>query len=366
MLLVEKLYNPFVRKNDTTVRVMTDVVIALLLCLAITWFAYGSSPLMVVLTSVGSALTAEFLFNALFRRDTRSLGDGSAIVTGILMAFTIGPFTPLPIVALGAAAGVIFGKLLWGGIGRNRFNPALVGREIMVVFFPAIMNSAEIWSSRGALVNRGFDIFGNQFWDRLLYWPTGAIGEYAPILLVLGGIYLIARRRISWHIPLAMLATFTAAIFLLRGEGITFSRGGLLLGAIYMATDMPTSSSTKGGKIYFGAMAGIIALACIMLGAQRGYLSYSILIMNAFVVPVNWIFRPATWGKAKNTVKTIWQAALLTLAIIAVAGVVLLLHHAELLLWPVLAYMLYSILRFAFSDRVRPWARLLALIGKNG
>lgn len=364
MQLIEKLYNPFIHNRDSTGRVMGDVVLALIPAALITWFAYGAAPLLVILTAVGSAMAAEYLFNLVFGRDTRSVGNGSAVITGMLLAFTIGPFTPLPLVALGGACGVVFGKLLWGGIGRNRFNPALVGREVMVVFFPAIMNSAEIWNSRSALNYGGFDLFGDSFWDRLFYWPTGAIGEYSPLLLLAGGLFLLLRRRISWHIPLAMLAAFTVTLFLFRGEGLTFARGGILLGAIYMATDMPTSSSTPSGKLYFGAMAGVLALAFIALGAQRGYLSYSILIMNAFVVPINWIFRPVTWGRENDFWKRAGQGTLLTLGIVATAALVLLLHHKEWLAYPVAAYLGYAVFRFAFSDAVRPWGRLLRWFGR--
>lgn len=358
---MDKLYNPFIRKNDSTNQVMTDVVVALIPCMIMTWFAYGLIPAMVLLVAISSAVVTEFLFNALFSRNRGSLEDGSAIITGILLAFTIGPFTPLPVVAVGGASGVLFGKLLWGGLGKNRFNPALVGREVIVVFFPAIMNSSEIWSNQEHLNYSSLDITGNELMDNLVFMSSGAIGEYSPLFLILGGLYLLWRRRISWHIPFTMLVAFTIGLFLFRSEGISFSLGGLLLGAIYMATDMPTSSSNKGGKIYFGIMVGLIAFACILLGASKGYLSYSILIMNAFVVPINWIFRPRTWGKSVSVGKRIGEGALLTLAIAVTTGVVLWIHHAELLIYPVVGYMAFSIIRYALSEQDKPWAKLKRL-----
>lgn len=347
MLPVEKQYNPFIRRKDSTRRVMSDVIIALLPCIVITWFAYGFIPVMVVLVAIGSALLGEFLFNSIFTREKRSLDDGSAIVTGILLAFTIGPFTPLPIVAVGGFFAVIFGKLLWGGLGKNRFNPALVGREAMVVFFPAVMNSQEIWRDKDVLKQQDFELFGNDLLDRIFYYPDTALGEYSPFFLIVGGLFLLWRRRISWHIPLAMFAGFTAGLLIFRNVGIAFSLGGILLGTIYMATDMPTSSSTNMGKIYFGAMAGILALVCILFGAARGYLSYSLLIMNAFVIPINWIFRPRTWGKKTDRAKRIGEATLLTLAIGATTALVLWFHYMEFMIYLVLAYMLYSVIRFA-------------------
>lgn len=365
MQTVKKLYNPFVRKSDTTQKVMTDVMIALLPSVVMTWVAYGFTPVVVILVSIGSALTGEYFFNSLFSRDTRSLGDGSSIVTGILLAFTIGPFTPLPVVAAGGALAVIFGKLLWGGLGNNRFNPALVGREFMVVLFPAVMNSAGIWKNADYFHYKQLSLFHNEFWDSLFFRPVGALGEYSPLFLVLGGLYLIWRRRISWHIPLAMLVAFTVMLFLFRQNTIIFTIGGLLLGTIYMATDMPTSSSTPAGKIYFGSMIGIVAVVCLMLGATRGYFSYSILILNGFVVPINWIFRPRNWGKKADISKRIGWGVLLTVAIMAVTFVVLWLHHAGALLYPVMAFALYSLLRFALSYWDQPWGRLLKRMVKR-
>lgn len=352
MQLIKRRHNPFVRKSDSTNDVMTDVIIALIPAVVMTWLAYGFTPLMVILVSVGSALVAEFLFDVLFNKDTGSLGDGSAIVTGMLLAFTIGPFTPLPIVAVGGATAVIFGKLLWGGIGRNRFNPALLGREFMVVLFPAIMNSPLIFSNAEMANVTEINIFNADFpfWDRLFYHPVGAMGEYSPFLLLLGGFYLLFRRRISWHIPLAMLAGFALLLLILRTfEPIQFAIGGAFLGTLYMATDMPTSSSTPAGKIYFGAMVGILAVICLFMGAQRGYLSYAILLMNAFVVPINWVFRPRTWGHDLHLGTRLWQGALLTVGILAAVFALLWFHHAEAMIYPVMAIALYAVVRFALS-----------------
>lgn len=352
MQLIKRKHNPFVRKSDSTCDVMTDVIMALLPALLMTWVAYGFTPLMVVFVAIGSALVAEFLFDMFFNKDTRSLGDGSAIVTGMLLAFTIGPFTSLPVVAVGGATAVIFGKLLWGGIGRNRFNPALMGREFMVVLFPAVMNSTQIFGNENMARVSEIVIFdtGFPFWDRLFYYPVGAMGEYSPLLLILGGFFLLYRRRISWHIPLGMLATFTLLLFVFRTyEPIGFTIGGLLLGTLYMATDMPTSSSTPAGKIYFGVMIALLAMICLVMGAVRGYFSYAILLMNAFVVPINWVFRPRTWGHDLHLGTRLWQGALLTAGILAAVFALLWFHHADALIYPVMAIALYSVGRFALS-----------------
>lgn len=358
MYHLTKQYNPFIRKNDSVSSVMTDVIIALLPVVLMMWVAYGFTPVMVVLVSLGSALLAEFLFNRLFAKDTRALGDGSSIVTGMLMACTLGAFAPLPIVALGGASAVIFGKLLWGGLGQNRFNPALIGREFMVLLFPSIMNSGSIFRNPDLMNFPRLEVFGNEFWDNFVFKPSGAIGEFSPLLLIVGGLFLLWRRRISWRIPLAMIVAFVAMTFLFRDQIINFTLGGILLGAIYMATDMPTSASNHTGKIYFGAMTGICAVICLIFGATRGYLSYAILLMNAFVVPIMWVFRPRTWGKKIDIFIRVGQGVFLTIAIIVSMLAFLWLDNHDLLLYLLIFFTLYSILRFAFSEEGYPWGKL--------
>lgn len=352
------LYNPFIHKRDSTTRVMTDVIIALIPCIVMTWVAYGYTPIITMLVAIASCMLTEYLFNFFLRRDTNSLGDSSAIVTGILLAFTIGPFTPLYIVAIGGGTAILFGKMLWGGLGRNRFNPALTGREFMVVLFPSVMNSSGIWKNEAYENITSLNLFDNRFWDNLIYSPTGAMGEYSPLLLVVGGIYLLWRHRISWHIPVALLVSFSILLFIFGGDIKVLAFGGLFLGTIYMATDMPTSSSSPAGKLYYGAMVGITAIICLLMGAYRGYFSYSILILNAFVVPINWVFRTRTWGRDLKLPTRLWQGALLTIAIFATLSVVLWLHHHEALIYPVMAYAVYSILRFICSKDQIPWARI--------
>lgn len=356
MELIKKLYNPFIRSRVSTSKVMADVIFALLPCAVITWFAYGFYPVMVILVAAGSALVAEYLFSAVFLKNTRSIADGSAIVTAILLAFTIGPFTPLYVVAFGGAAAVIFGKMLWGGLGRNRFNPALIGREFMVIFFPAIMNSGKIWSDSARLNYESLTLFENEFLDGIFFHPGGAIGEYSPILLALGGLFLLLRKRISWHTPLAMLGTFTVLLFIFRGSGINFSLGGLILGAVYMATDMPTGTSTNAGKLYFGAMTAVVGIICLLNGVDDGYSSYMILLMNGFVVPLNWIFRTRVWGRKTEIPQRLLQGAIVTIAIILTTYLVIWIHKAELLMYPVFLYIVYTIIRFTLGRRRRDTA----------
>lgn len=346
MKLNKTVYNPFVRANDTASKVMTDVILALIPCIIISSLAYGFYPITVILVSIASALVTEYLFSAIFFKNSDSVGDGSAIITGILLAFTVGPFTPLYIVAFGGATAVLFGKLLWGGLGKNRFNPALVGREFMTIFFPVIMGSGFIWHNKEVIKVQEINVFGNEFLNDLFYKVSGSIGEYSSFFLILGGIYLLYRRRISWHIPFGMLAGFTLFLFLFSGSNIQFSLGGLFLGAIYMATDMPTSTSTPVGKLYYGILIGVVCIVCLVGGVKNGYFSYAILIMNGFVEPLNWSLRPRVWGRERNLFTRVWQTGLITLAIIATTILVIYLHHLDAIKYIIYGFILFCIIRF--------------------
>ncbi|MDR3059710.1 MAG: RnfABCDGE type electron transport complex subunit D [Prevotella sp.] len=343
------IFAPFIRKNNSTSQVMADVILALLPCIVMSYLAFGFVPIMVVLVAVGSALVTEFIFSVIFSRNTESVSDGSAIISGILLAFTIAPFTPLYVVAFGGSMAVLFGKLLWGGLGRNMFNPALVGREFMTVFFPAVMTSRTIWYDKTAVNISEINIFNDTFINQLFYKASGAIGEYSIFFLVLGGLFLIIRRRISWHIPFALLAAFTMVLLIFSGTTnytIQFSLGGLLLGTIFMATDMPTSATTNYGKLYYGAMIGIVAIICIINDVKYEYMSYSILLLNAFVAPVNWVFRPKVWGEKLDIMTRSWQGLSLTACILLATFSIIYLHHAGWVMYLVFIYIAYCVVRF--------------------
>lgn len=337
------IYTPHIKSADTTQKVMADVILALLPCLVMSYFAFGYTPLLLTLVAVGSAVGAELLFSLIFFRRINSITDGSAIVTGILLAFTIGAFTPLHVVAFGGATAVIFGKLVFGGLGRNIFNPALVGREFMTIFFPAVMSSWVIWYDKTAVNLTQINILNNEFLSQLFFKASGAVGEYSIFFLTIGGLYLLFRRRISWHIPFSMLAVFVAFIFIFAGYDINFSLGGVLLGAIFMATDMPSSPSTNYGKCFYGAMIGLVAVLFIINGVKYEYMSYSILLMNAFASAINWAFRPRSWGKSIDILKRSYQALSITVAILITTFAVIYLHEIEAIQYLLYIYILWSI-----------------------
>lgn len=352
---MEPIYTPFVRARDSVWEVMSDVLLALVPCAAISYLAYGDAPFLVMFVAVVSAVVAELVFAGFFLNKRNTLKDGSAIVTAILLAFTLAPFTPWYIVAFGSAMAVIFGKILWGGLGRNTFNPALVGREFMTVFFPTVMTSGSIWYNKDYVNLKNlhlFDAFGDSglvtYLNSLVFKSSGAIGEYSVLLLIAGGVYLLIRRRISWHIPFGVLVTFFILLQVFAYKDIRFSVGGLLLGTIFMATDMPSSASTKSGKLYYGAMIGVVAILCLLNDIRHEYMSYSILLVNAFVLPVNWVFKPVAWGKKVNILSMLKSVTLITAAILTATYALIYLHHVSCVRYLIFAYIIFVICRFCF------------------
>lgn len=349
------IYTPFVRSKDSVWEVMSDVLIALIPCTVMSYFAYGNIPFLVMLVAVLSAVIAEFVFASIFLKRLDTLKDGSALVTAILLSFTLAPFTPWYVVAFGSAMAVIFGKILWGGLGRNRFNPALVGREFMTVFFPTIMTSGTIWYNRDYLNFKDlniFDAFGRggfiDYMNTLFFKSSGAIGEYSVLFLVLGGLFLLLRRRISWHIPFALLVTFFILLQVYSDLDIKFSIGGLLLGTIFMATDMPSSASTNSGKLYYGAMIGLVAIICLLNGIKNEYMSYSILLVNGFVVIINRAFQTQAWGVELNWVKRIAGVTVLTIGILLATFALIYLHDHDCIPYLIYIYIIFLISRFCF------------------
>lgn len=281
----------------------------------------------------------------------RAFLDGSAIITGILLAFTLSPLTPLPIVAFGSASAILFGKILWGGLGKNRFNPALVGREFMSAFFP-VMSSGAIWATNASVVTGGWKSDENlpQYFLDLIYKPSGALGEYSILLIALGGLFLLVRNRISWHIPFWMLTVFSLCFWIFPDAAdLKFSNGGLLLGSLFMATDMPSSPDHKSGKLYYGAMIGLISFLLILGGVRFEYLSFSILILNGLTPAINRAFQPTVWGKNLDWKSRTEQIFLLSIGSIGVTLAVISLSYYGLTRYAVFAYIVYLIFKFNFS-----------------
>ena len=352
-------FNPFVRTDVEVRDVMKDVIISLFPAIIAAGLVYGLTALLVIVTSIFSAVITEKLFSRIFLNDKDSAHDLSAVITGILMALTLAPLTSLPVVAFGASMAIIFGKLMYGGIGKNVLNPAVVGREFMTVFFPAAMSSGTIWFSQEALRLSKINFFVNfqktpimSYLDELLLTSSGSLGSYSAFALILGGLYLLLKNRISWHIPVTLFATSFIATMILK-DGISVSMGGLLLTGIFMATDMPTSPSFAAGKIYYGIILGVVIVLLSMLGVENETLSYVLLILNPFTRYINKVFRPVVFGYEvkEEVVKQVGKGILLTLGIIVFALIFIGLHKIGAIPYLVYLYILILTLQLIRSDR---------------
>ena len=352
-------FTPYIRTEVDIRSVMKDVIISLIPAVVAASLVYGAKALLVIVTSIFSAVVTEKLFSIIFLNDKDSAHDLSAVITGILMALTLAPLTSLPVVAFGAGMAIIFGKLMYGGIGKNVLNPAVVGREFMTVFFPAAMSSGTIWFSQEALRLSKINFFVNfqktpimSYLDELLLTSSGSLGSYSAFALILGGLYLLLKNRISWHIPVTLFATSFIAAMVLK-DGISVSTGGLLLTGIFMATDMPTSPSFAGGKIYYGIMLGVVIALLSVLGVKNETLSYVLLILNPFTRFINKVFRPVVFGYdvKEEVVKQGGKAILLTLGIIVFALIFIGLHKIGAIPYLVYLYILVLTLQLIRSDR---------------
>lgn len=344
-------------KGNSTKAVMIDVIIALLPLIVVAWIAFGSTALQLIGVTIGAALVTEVIFSAVLLKKYTSILDGSAIITALLLAFTLSPLTPWYVAAFGSFSAVLFGKILWGGLGQNQFNPALVGREFMSVFFATVMTSPTIWDTKTGVNVPVTDLFPGieypylaSYLNGLLYKTTGALGEYSIACILLGGLYLILRKRISWHIPFSLLAVFSLLFwFVPDGDDLKFSLAGVLLGTIFMATDMPSSPVNSNGKLYYGAMIGVVAFIFIAGGVRYEYMSYSILLLNGFSQQISTVFKPVAWGAVNDWKKRIEHIFLLTLTILGFALGILSLYYYGMISYLIYLYIIYLILKFNFS-----------------
>jgi electron transport complex protein RnfD len=316
--------SPHLKGRDSTATILWNVVGSLLpLVAAATWF-FGPSALLVVGTSVaGAVITERWLGNR------GSIGDGSATITGILLGLTLPAGMPLWMVALGAAFAIGFGKLLFGGLGYNIFNPALLGRAFLQAAFPVAITTwpaqpASWWALRGdnfalpfmearvpdavtAATPLGlmkFEHQGTPLTDLVLGTTGGSLGETAALLILLCGGFLALRGYLNWRIPASILGTVALFAGVLHQMDATryasapfmlFS-GGLMLGAVFMATDMVTAPVTNGGRWLFGIGIGVVVVVIRTWGGLPEGVMYAILLMNALVPFINRVTQPRVFG----------------------------------------------------------------------
>jgi len=317
--------SPHVRTAESTARIMWSVVLSLAPVVAASIYFFGPSAVLVLLASVAGCLITERLFGSV----RSSLADGSAMITGLLLGLTLPPGFPLWMAFLGGVFGMAFGKLIFGGLGQNIFNPALLGRAFLQAAFPVAITTwparaHDWWALRGdnlalpfmspvvdtatGATPLGLMKFADvptmtPVQDLLFGTTSGSLGETSAVLLLLGGLYLAIRGHLNWHIPVSILVTVFAVSGLFYAIGISqfpplfmLLSGGLMLGAIYMATDMVTSPVTNLGCWLFGIGIGVLVTVIRIWGGLPEGVMYAILLMNALVPFINRATQPRKFG----------------------------------------------------------------------
>ena len=294
--------SPHVRSGATTRRIMLDVCLALLpaVIFAVYWFGFG--VLLTVLLSVASAILSEFLMEKALRRPV-TIDDGSAAVTGLLLALTLPAGTPWYVPVLGSVFAICIAKQVFGGLGDNFVNPALAGRAFLLASFPAAMTTyplvADAVTSATPLSSEfaGSVDYLQAFIGRI----GGCIGEVSTLALLIGAAYLLIRRVIDWRIPLSYLGTM-ALLTVIGGGNVLDSvlLGGTVLGAFFMATDYVTSPVTSWGREIYGVGIGIINYTIRRWGAYPEGTTYAILLMNIAAPLIERFTRPCKYGEVKR------------------------------------------------------------------
>lgn len=323
---------PHAHSGDSVRKNMLLVIAALMPAYVISVMAFGWGALITTAISVAACVLFEWLIAKFLLKQKPTICDCSAILTGLLLAFNLPSNLPWWIVVIGALVAIGVAKMTFGGLGQNLFNPALVGRVFLLIAFPVQMttwprpmgfHTSYVDAETGAtplalmkqIVKGGDNSVINQLpelWDMFAGWIGGSLGEVCALALLIGGIFLIIMRVITWHIPVSILATVAlfAAVTGWCGalpEGITtlqyvamsLCTGGIMLGAFFMATDYVTSPMTGWGKIIFGIGIGLIVMVIRTWGAYPEGMSFAILIMNACVPLLNHI-RPKRFGEKKK------------------------------------------------------------------
>lgn len=319
--------SPHVYGDDTVKKLMYGVVYALLPALLISVYFFGIGALIVTAISIVSCVAFEYLIQKYLMKSEPSISDGSALVTGLLLAFNLPTNLPWWIIVIGALVAIGVGKMTFGGLGNNPFNPALVGRVFLFISFPVQMTSwpepivsrlqytdAVTGATPLAVVKEGLSagvpmsrlleqIPG--YMELFIGYLPGCTGEISALALLAGGLYMLTRKIITWHIPASIFLSviiFTGILWLINPYDnadplFHLLSGGLVLGAVYMATDYVTSPMTPKGMWIFGIGIGVITVAIRIYGAYPEGVSFAILIMNAFVPLINKYVKPKRFGE---------------------------------------------------------------------
>jgi len=317
--------SPHIHGDQTVKKIMWGVVFAMLPALLVSIWYFGIGAITTTAVAVVTCVIAEYFMTRYLLHENPSITDGSAIITGMLLAFNVPSSLPWWQTMLGGIFAIGVAKIAFGGLGKNLFNPALVGRVFLLVSFPFNMPLSNRWVLVDALT--GPTPLGQlkegmangetlavlkthlpAYQDMFMGQIGGSLGEVSAIAILLGGIYMLYRGIISWHIPVAYLATvaaFTGILYMIDPTHFIdpvfhLLAGGLMLGAFFMATDMVTSPMTYKGMLVFGVGCGVLTVLIRNWGAYPEGVSFAILIMNAFVPLINKGFKPKRFGEVAN------------------------------------------------------------------
>ncbi len=313
---------PHIKDRSTTKSIMWAVTLALVPAGAAGVFIFGLKALYVIIAAVIAAVVTEAAVLAIRKKDLGTLWDGSAVLTGLLLAYNLPPEVPLWLPVAGSVFAIAIGKQVFGGLGHNIFNPALAGRAFLMVSWPVYMTTwknprwavdAVTSATPLAICKEGGEcalLNATAYWNLFIGNRGGCIGEVCVVALLIGAAYLFIKRYITWHIPLAFIATVALFSWIFNGPGFFHGSalffvmaGGLILGAFFMATDYVTSPLSARGRLIFGIGCGILTFVIRKYAGYPEGVSYAILIMNAaapmidrYTAP-NWFGRRSSNGK---------------------------------------------------------------------
>lgn len=307
--------SPHLHTSRSVSKCMWHVIVALLPAVACSLYYFGLGAMVVIASSILGCVIVEYAINRWMLRAPSTIGNGSAVLTGLLLALNLPSNIPVWIVLIGSVVAIGIGKMSFGGLGCNIWNPALVGRVFLLISFPAQMTSWPVplenqWryldattgaTTLGMLKLGEISPESVDLWHNALGLTAGSLGEVSALALLLGFAWLLVTRVITWHIPVAIFAS--VALFALAvGDniGVQLLSGGLMLGAIFMATDYVTSPMSRKGMIVYGVMIGVITVVIRKWGAYPEGVSFAILLMNSFVPLIDRYIKPRKFGERRT------------------------------------------------------------------
>ena len=347
----KRFFSPFIYAGDTVEKIMIDVILALLPAILVSIFLCGIKSLLLILISVISTVLTEKIITAVFfKKEKNSIKDFSAVVTGIIFSLTLPVFVPYYFAIFGGACAVIFGKMLYGGLGKNLYNPAVVGKFFVLIFFEKVFLKFKFSNTNFQILD--LKLFGNfldssftRFLDSLILSRSNSIGTFSGMALIFGGIYLVIKKRISPSTPLSFfLSSIILSFFVPEISKIPI--GEILLVGIFMVADMPTTPVFLIGKIYFGMMLALVSSILLSQKVQNEVLFYAIIILNSFTLLINKVLRPVTFGKNLKieAIKQFLQLIVLTFLIVAATIILINLYNFGLFKYLIYGYSIIMII----------------------